>query len=244
MVLETETLRRKAITFFDAITAPTRKRIYLDPDFSDDLVLQVLGGDVKASNILTLTANLSDGDLIRVGTLSRGLKIYTAQTVLTDVDGNFLIGATASDTIDDLIAAIVIGSGAGTTFAAATTKHPDVSAAAGAGDTMDVTALRGGTSSNAIATTETSATAAWTTATLLGGTDFTGTLEFKSSMDDVEFEAVEAADLADGTTPISATAPGIFRLKVGGMLVVLLDVTALSAGDMTVLGYHRGLARG
>ena len=244
MVLETETLRRRAIKFFNTITAPALKRVYLDPDFADDLVIQVLGGDVKASSVLTLTANLSDGDLIRIGTLSRGLKIYTAQTVLTDVDGHFLIGATASDTIDNLIAAVIIGSGAGTLFAAATTKHPDVSAAAGAGDTMDATALRGGTSSNAIETEETSGTASWTGATLASGTDFTGTIEFKASMDDVEFEPVEVTDLADGTSPTSATAPGIFRLKVGGMLVVLLDVSALSAGDMTVLGYHRGLARG
>lgn len=244
MVLEPEKLRRKAITFFDAITAPASKRVYLDPDFSDDLVIQILGGEVKATSILTLTANLSDGDLVRIGTLSRGLVVYKAQTVLTNVANNFLIGATASVTIDNLIAAIILASGAGTLFAAATEVHPDVTAVAGAGDTMDVTAKRGGTSSNAIVTTETSGTASWTSGTLASGTDFTGTLEFKTAMDDVEFEPIEATDLGDGTTPTSATAPGIFRLKVGGMLVILLDVTALSAGDMTVLGYHRGLARG
>ena len=33
-------------------------------------------------------------------------KTYTFQTVLTDVDGNVLIGATASDSIDNLIAGV------------------------------------------------------------------------------------------------------------------------------------------
>lgn len=485
MVIEAEKLRRRAIRFFDAITAPAFRRVYLDPDFADDLVIQVLGGEVNGSGVLTLTANLADGDLIRIGTLSRGLKIYTAQTVLTDVDGHFviggtgsitllnliaaitlgagastlyaasttahpdvtaavgasvaatetltltglplttetvviggktytwrpevdvdatgvltltgdpldgesvlidtktytfedtltnvdgnvLIGATASDSIDNLIAAIVLGAGSGTLYAAATTLHPTVSAAAGVGDTMDATAkspgiggntiattegltngswgaatledgaggadgdveiagdasdsidnliaaimlgagagtdyaaamtlhptvaavigvgdtmdataktvgvagnatvttetmdnaswgdttMSGGVDlmnatakqpgvpSNAIVTTETSAVASWAAGTLASGTSFTGSLAFKASLDDVVFEAVEVVDLSDGTTPIVATAPGIFRLKVSGMLVLLLDVTALSAGEMTVLGYHRGLARG
>lgn len=244
MVLETETLRRKAIVLFDAITAPAIKRVYLDPDFSDDFVVQVLGGDAKATNVLTLTANFADGDLVRIGTLSRGIKEYKAQTVLTDTDGNFLIGGTASISIDNLIAAILVASGAGALFASSTTKHPDVSAAAGAGDTLDATAIRKGVPSNSIATSETSATAAWTTATLLGGTAFTGTMDFRASQDDVEFSRIEAEGLFDGVGIASVTSAGLFRVKCGGLLVLLFDVMALSAGEITVLGYHRGLPRG
>lgn len=117
-----------------------------------------------ATGTLTATGNFSNGDTVTTGT-----KTYTFQTVLTNVDGNVLIGATASDSLDNLIAAINLGAGAGTVYAAATTANGFVSAAAGAGDTMDVTALLGGTQGNLIATTETSGTASWGGATLSGG---------------------------------------------------------------------------
>lgn len=121
---------------------------------------------VAATGTLTLSANVSNLDSVTIGT-----KTYTFQTVLTDVDGNVLIGATASDSIDNLIAAINRSAGAGITYAESTIKHTQVTAAAGAGDTMDVTAIIAGSAGNAIATTETSATASWGNATLTGGTD-------------------------------------------------------------------------
>ena len=108
---------------------------------------------------LTLSANVANGDTVTTGT-----KTYTFQTVLTNVDGNVLIGATASDSLDNLIAAINLGAGSGTLYAAATTANGYVSAAAGAGDTMDVTALVAGT----IATTSTGGIATWGAATLSG----------------------------------------------------------------------------
>ena len=117
-----------------------------------------------ATGILTATGNFSNGD-----TVTTGSKTYTFQTVLTNVDGNVLIGATASDSLDNLIAAINLGAGSGTVYAAATTSNTFVSAAAGAGDTMDATALTAGAAGNLIATTETSANASWGGATLSGG---------------------------------------------------------------------------
>ena len=119
-----------------------------------------------ASEILTLTANFSNNDTVTIDT-----KVYTMQTVLTDVDGNVLIGASASDSIDNLIAAITLGSGSGTLYAASTTLHPTATAAAGAGDTMDATANAVGTAGNSITTTETSGTASWGAATMSGGVD-------------------------------------------------------------------------
>jgi len=119
---------------------------------------------VFASGILTLSANVAPGDTVTTGT-----KTYTFQTVLTNVDGNVLIGGSASDSLDNLIAAINLGAGSGTLYAAATTANGFVSALAGALDTMDVTALLGGTVGNVIATTEVSATATWGFATLTGG---------------------------------------------------------------------------
>jgi hypothetical protein len=114
--------------------------------------------------ILTLSANLSDTDTIVVNG-----KTYTAQTVLTDVDGNFLIGGTASDTIDNLIAANTLGAGAGTLYATSTTAHGTVGCSAGAGDTMIARELVYD-SGAAYTATETSATASWDVATFATGT--------------------------------------------------------------------------
>lgn len=119
---------------------------------------------VAATGTLTLTGNAGDTETVTIGT-----KVYTFQTSLTNVDGNVLIGATASDSLDNLIAAINLSAGAGTLYAAATTANGFVSAAAGAGDTMDVTAIKAGTFGNTIASTETLANGSWGGSTLSGG---------------------------------------------------------------------------
>jgi hypothetical protein len=124
----------------------------------------VVPSGVAATGTLTLTGNAANTETVTIDT-----KTYTFQTVLTDVDGNVLIGATASDSIDNLIAAITLGAGSGTLYAASTTVHPTVTAAAGAGDTMDATAKVQGTAGNTIATTETLGSGSWGGATLSGG---------------------------------------------------------------------------
>lgn len=117
-----------------------------------------------ATGTLTAAGNPSDGNTVTIGT-----RVYTFQTVLTNVAGNVLIGASASDSLDNLIAAITGGAGSGTVYAAATTTHPTVTAVAGIGDTVTVTALTAGTAGNAIATTETSSNLSFGAATLTGG---------------------------------------------------------------------------
>ncbi len=129
-----------------------------------------------AAGTLTLSANVSDGDTVVIGG-----KTYTFQATLTNVDGNVKIGASASVSIDNLIAAITLGSGSGTLYAAATTLHSTVSAEAGAGDTMIAYAKTGGTGGNAITTTETSGTASWGSGTLTGGGTNAGTYKVVSN---------------------------------------------------------------
>ncbi len=119
-----------------------------------------------ATGTLTLT-----GQPLNTETVTIATKVYTFQTVLTDVDGNVLIGASASASLDNLIAAITRASGAGTTYAASMTLHPTVTAVAGAGDTMTVTAKVPGLEGNALATTETLTNGSWGGATLSGATD-------------------------------------------------------------------------
>jgi hypothetical protein len=117
-----------------------------------------------AGETLTLTANVANTETVTIDG-----KTYTFQTVLTDVDGNVLIGATASDSLDNLIAAINLGAGAGSLYAASTTAHPSYTASAGAGDTMDIASTHGGTHHNGESVTEGLANGAWGAAVTSGG---------------------------------------------------------------------------
>lgn len=121
----------------------------------------------EAYETLTLT-----GDPLNDETVVIDTKTYTFKTVLSDTDGFVLIGATASDSLDNLIAAITLGAGAGTLYAASTTLHPSVTAVAYPGDTMYATAKLKGTDGNSIASTETLTNGSWGGATLSGATQW------------------------------------------------------------------------
>jgi hypothetical protein len=123
-------------------------------------------GAVASTGVLTFTGNPNNTETVVIDG-----KTYTFQTVLTNVDGNVLIGASASASLDNLIAAITLGAGSGTLYAAATTLHPSVTAAAGAGDTLDATAKVAGAGGNSITTTTTVTGGSWGAPTLLGGSD-------------------------------------------------------------------------
>jgi hypothetical protein len=152
-------------------------RLALDTAAGTDIVFE-LDRDITANIVplgdlatetLTLIGNLQDGDQVLIDA-----KTYTFQATLTNVDGNVHIGATASDTIDNLINAIKLGPGAGTDYATAMTLHPTVRGEAGAGDTMDAYAKVGGTAGNSIATTDPTdggGNMSWGAATMSGGTD-------------------------------------------------------------------------
>ncbi|MEE9367029.1 MAG: hypothetical protein V3W44_10105 [Dehalococcoidales bacterium] len=118
----------------------------------------------QATGTLTMTATPANTETITIDG-----KVYTFQTALTDVDGNVLIGGSGSATLDNLIAAINLDSGAGSTYAASMTLHPTVSAVKATSTTMTATAKLAGTDGNSIATTDGSAVASWATSTLLGG---------------------------------------------------------------------------
>lgn len=130
-----------------------------------------------AGNSIATTETMSAGSF-GGGTLSGGAALetvtlgattYTFQTTLVDSPNYVKIGATASDTIDNLIAAITAGAGEGTVYGTGTTANASATAAAGAGDTMDATALTAGTAGNSIASAGSSANHSWGTATLTGG---------------------------------------------------------------------------
>jgi hypothetical protein len=126
----------------------------------------------RATDVLTLVGGPANNDTVTIDG-----KVYTFQTVLTNVDGHVLIGGSVAASITNLINAINLGPGAGVSYAAATTLHPTVFATQGVGTTMRVTAKQSGAAGNTIAVSTIIAGAAWTTPTLLGA-DNRGYLEF------------------------------------------------------------------
>jgi len=124
---------------------------------------------VQATGSLTFTGLAIDGQTVTIGT-----KVYTWQNTLTDVDGNVLVGGTAAACVTNLVNAINLGAGAGTTYAASMTAHPSVTAIDDTGDVVTVTAITSGVAGNAIATTENGTNMSWGAATLTGGVDAFG----------------------------------------------------------------------
>jgi len=95
---------------------------------------------------------------------------YTFQTVLTDVDGNVLIGATAEECRDNLIDAINVGPGRGTRYANSMTEHPTVRAEESGGQ-LDAIMKNVGTFGNATAVTETLTNGSWDNNPMEDGAD-------------------------------------------------------------------------
>lgn len=135
-----------------------------------------------AQGTLTLTGNVTADDEVTIGSIT--YKFVAEPAAAYDV----AIAGSASDTIDNLIAAITAGEGVGTAYGAGTVAHPDVTAAAGGDDTMTVTALVKGAAGNAIGTTDPTDAGdviAFGAAALAGGVDgqvgATGKIVFTAS---------------------------------------------------------------
>ena len=115
---------------------------------------------VAATGTLTFTGVVSDTETVTIGD-----DVYEFDTDASVTEGNILVdvsgGATASDAVTALVAAIVASDTQG------------VGAADGAGDTVVLTADTAGTAANAIATTETCANGSFGAVTLEGGVDST-----------------------------------------------------------------------
>lgn len=118
---------------------------------------------VKATGTLTASA------LATADTITLGSKTYTIQDTLVNADGNVKRSGTLATDLATLRKAINLTGVAGTDYAAAMTIHPTVEAPASAATTLSVRAKVAGTAGNAIASTETSTTAAFAVAHLTGG---------------------------------------------------------------------------
>jgi hypothetical protein len=125
----------------------------------------VVPAGVKATSNLLLNSLPLNNETVVIGTTT-----YTFKTVLTPANWEVLIGATAADSADNLTWAINMTPGHPGTYQVPN-AHPDATAAQGAGDSVDVTAIVAGTKGNLIATSETlsDVLSIWTGATLAGG---------------------------------------------------------------------------
>lgn len=132
-------------------------------DFSNDPATTKNGR--KAQGFLTFTDQPANTQTITVGS-----RTYTFQTTLTNVIGNVKIGATALESFQNLVAAIVGGAGSGTKYAALTTANTEVVASV-AGNLVTFTAILASAAANNFVTTETLTYAAFSAAKMLGGSD-------------------------------------------------------------------------
>ena len=165
--------RQRSIGLPSKITAGGQIAVDLEPEgHGYYLAAFQKGGDTPqspdggaATATLTFGANAGNGETVTIGG-----RVYTFQTVLTNVAGNVFIGVSASASLDNLIAAINKGAGGGTTYAASTVAHPYFTAAAGAGDTLVITATTGGIWSHAIDLSTDVVSASWGAPNPAGGT--------------------------------------------------------------------------
>lgn len=125
--------------------------------------------EAKATGILTATANPTDGNRVKIGST-----YYTYRDTLADAY-DVKIGASAEESLLNLVEAITYDAGAGTNegtdYGNGTLAHPSVTAAEGALDTVDVTALALGAAGNSIATVGYGGVLAFGAATLGSGAD-------------------------------------------------------------------------
>jgi hypothetical protein len=147
------------------------------------------------TGVFTISGNVSDGDTVTIGD-----HVYTFQTVLVDAPNNVLIGADATGSCTNLIAAINAGAGAGSAYGTGTVINAYVTAASGGVGIMDVVDKVGLLES---ATTETSATASWSAASLI---QFTGIKAVAITYLDAVGKQLEEIVVMNGTTAVSLAA--------------------------------------
>lgn len=185
--------------------------------------MNIVSTDTKdtdfAVGILTFGANIADTKTVTIGS-----KIYTFQDTLTDVDGNVFIGTLATDSLDNLIAAITLTGTPGTDYALSMTEHPNVTAAAGAGDTMDATSEIG---NNEAATTETDDNASWADITLINGV---GLRSIRVDGVDNNYNEISEVVSLDGTTNAITT---LAFLRINHLIGQRVGSEADNAGVIT-----------
>lgn len=151
----------------------------------------------KAVGTLTLSGNAVAAETVTIDGV-----VYTWRAAPTTVAGEVKVGATASDSLDNLKAAINLGAGSGSLYGSLTAVHPTVGAGAKTATTLQVYAKTGGTAGNSLATTEGMTNGAWGGAVLASGAASTGISPLLYTPTEARPFTVQATD---GTNSASAT---------------------------------------
>ena len=142
---------------------------------------------VAATGTLTFTANALDTEQVVIGATT-----YTLQTTLVDAANNVLIGASAEDTLDNLLAAVNQEAGEGTIYGTGTVQNVSVELTDLPDAQVLATARTPGAAGNTIVSTTTVTGASWTAATLAGGADIPANSEFTVSQLPPEVTGIRA----------------------------------------------------
>lgn len=175
--------------------------------------------DLSASAAALATQTLTTtGNAVADETVTIGSRTYTWKAAV-DAANQVKVGATAAESLDNLVAAVMAGAGAGTLYGAGTVVHADVTAVR-ASATLVATAKIKGTAGNALASTETMTLASWGAATFAGGLDATAT-------------QTRDAILAAFNANIPASVSTAFT---GGLVIVDSDGRGVKATTETLAG--------
>lgn len=173
----------------------------------------------KATGTLTSTGNFTNDQTVTVGG-----KVYTFKSTLTNTNGNVLIGADRTASHANLKAAINLESGAGTTYAAATTINANVTATSADATTTVVEAKVAGTAGNSIASTSTQSNAAWGAATLAGGLDpsvLVGSAQAVHTLeDDSGWTATLAVNVTENSMELKVTSDGTNNTEFSAVITL------------------------
>lgn len=202
-----EILFNKAVNLTSAVVVPDE---YAELSVGSQTVTATVYDDesaVKASGVLTGTANFANNETVTIGE-----KVYTFKTTLTNTDGFVKVGETLELSLANLCNAILAAPVelAAIDFAAATVAHTLVTATADA-TTLTVTAKTAGTDGNSIASTTTASNATWGNTTLESGT--------------VGVASTKTVSAAIGT------AAGTREIPVAVVSAVEFDDSTLAEGD-------------
>lgn len=238
---ETVTIGDITYTFVAALTGEAYE-VLIGGDIEEtrDNLLEAIGDvGTQATGVLTATGNPAAESTVQLGPV-----VYTIKTALTSAaaKNEVLRGASASDTLDNLIAAINSGAGAGTLYGYETGPNPDATAAAGAGDTIDVTSRGSGASANLIDTRESSADLSWGAVQLAGATgagvtygegtdahpDVTGAANSTDAIDITANVAGVAGNAIATTTDAADAAWGAATLENGADAVAATGTLTMS----------------
>lgn len=162
MAQRNELLIRAAALGFDGTAIPNDSKLEQKVLYLEKNATAFSGTD--GSQTLTTTGVFSDGDTVTIGSMT-----YTMKTTLGTTANQVLIGAAATNSLDNLKSAINGTGTPGTDYTANTPVHPQVTAGTKTSSTLAVNPRDKAVTNASIATTETGANCSWGAATIASG---------------------------------------------------------------------------